>query len=1146
MDSPPRFEVRLLGAIEMSFDGKPWTVWMPPRCALLLALIALHEGGQLSRATLASTLWPDELDSDARTNLRRHLHELQRAMPHIDGVEWIVHDGKNLRWNDDAPAWVDVRAFRALQFDPSRAREAAAAYRGDLLDGMFDESIVAERERLGAQHRELLLRLIRAARGEREHASAVDYANALLAVDPWREDALREWMTATYQSGDRDAALEAFDEFARRLRDEFATAPTAETIALRDAIESGLALPDDAEERFERSLSEPALRAWNMPFVGRDEDLGRLRAMWTRAARGNGGTAFVSGEAGIGKSRLAAELGAIAREQGAFVLRGASADPETSPYQAVLDALRGAHAHLLQIPQETPWLPELSRVLPELSGVRVSGSQAAHAGSSRNADRLFDAICAAIAYLARQRPICILLEDLHWAGPATVDLVEAMARRIGVVPVMILVTYRSGVATTGQLRSVRAALVRERRASAIPLERLGRDDVATMVATLASRDAGRELDERIAQLSDGNPLFVAQLLEGYRETGRLPDEASALSSVGDAIASRVGRLEPEIRDVAQAAATAGQPFRCGVVAEIGGWSETRVLDALGALMDRSLVSEAGDGSAYAFSHALIAAAFYSELNPQIRAERHRRIAAILERETSGPDASGAAARHWERGERALEAAAAYVRSARAAERLYAREDAVAAAHRAYDLAQDDRTRFDAISIATSVASGRANLDRWLGDIERAERAAVALGDAERFIAARARERYAAQVLDFTMHERAVDDLDALAARSGDLAHRAYAEYARGYLEMQRGNLEASTNAFARGLKTALVAGNPEELSRIREEYISVLIYMGRWDVARAEFEEHKKLHAEHLLSELRQMSLLVLESVFASMADDAPRLERAAVNVLEEATRLGDTYNVARAHMLFVQSAGLQFDLQAMREHYRIASDLFMGLGELRAAAVNTIVLANMETSAGRCDLAFRALENDAPLIERLNAPDVRALVLLARADALVLSGTSREALAAAEVAFVASPEIDEPRKAAEAGIHRGAAHARAGNYDDAIAHLRAAIEQCREFEATAMMGYAMCWFIEACCDAQRPLEAQPHARELQKLVEERPEAVLQPTFACRVLARTAQTGEERARWLEAGAAILRKRLGLMKDPADAAAFAKLFFNAPT
>jgi DNA-binding SARP family transcriptional activator/tetratricopeptide (TPR) repeat protein len=1147
MNSQPRLVVRLFGTPEMTFDGLPWTVWMPPRCLLLLALVAIRDDDPPSRATLAATLWPDELDTDARTNLRRHLHELQKGLPRVDGVDWIVYEGKTLRWNDDAPAWVDVRAFRRYAADPSRARDAVEAYRGELLEGAFDESIVAERERLASTHRDLLLRSIHDAREARDLPTAIDYAQRLLAVDEWREDALREWMIATYQSGDRAAALAAYDDFARRLKAEFATLPTAETTALRDAMRADLPLPHAAEDRFESELSEPARRAWNLPFVGRDEDVTRLRSIWTRAARGNGASAFLSGEAGIGKSRLAAELAATAREQGAYVLRGRTTEPETSPYQPVLEALGGGLAHLLQVPPETPWLRALASVLPAIRSALPELAPSGEPGGDGSRERLFEAIAAAIGHLARVRPLCVVLEDLHWAGPATIDLVESLARRIGALPVMLLVTYRSDESAGGHpVRALRAALVRERRAAAVPLERLDAGDVARIVESVAGRAGDRELDERVVRLSEGNPLFVAQLLESFRESGALPDEASALRSVGDAIAMRVARLDPEIRSIAAAAATAGAPFRCDVVAALGEWDEPEVLDAVGELMDRSLVGESGDGRGYAFTHALVAAAFYGEADAQTRSLRHRRVATIMENAWQPDDraALGAIARHYELGGMPSQAAVMYVRAARAAAAIFAREEAVAAAHRAYELAADDRTRFEAMLVASSQQSSTDALQRYRADVERLERSAAALGDEERFEAMRMRERFSGQIVDYDAHLEVIEDLQALADRTGAARHQAYAVFSRGFFFMQRGDVERARELFEKALEFALETGNAEEVARIREELIGVLMRCGRWDRARAEFELQKRLVAENAVSAIRRTSVLSIECTFAALADDGPRLDRAARELLEASIRIGDDYNEAKAHMLLCQSAALDFDFQGAREHARVAREQFERVGDRRASAVSVLNLAVMEMLVGRTDRAQQLIDAERDFFAEFDPADMPASAAMYRAESLLLAERFEEALAGISSTVEASAGARELRFIDETTTLLGAAEGKCGRYDRGVEHLREAMRNSLEHEAPSQAAYAACWLIEIACDAGKPEDAQAAAAELRRLYEEHREVIARPAFACYAMARFARdrSPQEVRRWASEGAAVARERLERLRDPADAAAFRRLFF----
>ena len=199
----------------------------------------------LSRSSLAALLWPEELESEARTNLRRHVHRLTRALPEIPGVEWIAGDNLAVGWNDAAPASIDAREFEILAA-AGRGGDAAALYRGEYLEGFYEDYVLAQRERLRSMQTEALLSLAREARAERSFAAAADFAQRLLDIDEWHEEALREWMAAKYGGGERSVAIASYERFARRLREEFCAEPAAETVALRDAIRAEAPLPAEA------------------------------------------------------------------------------------------------------------------------------------------------------------------------------------------------------------------------------------------------------------------------------------------------------------------------------------------------------------------------------------------------------------------------------------------------------------------------------------------------------------------------------------------------------------------------------------------------------------------------------------------------------------------------------------------------------------------------------------------------------------------------------------------------------------------------------------------------------------------------------------------------------------------------------------
>ena len=304
MFGPPRFV----------FDGAPWRFAGTPRCVPLLAYLAFARA-PVPRALAAAAIWPDELDTDARANLRRHLHQLRTVLPPTP-VPWILGDGRNVGLNPDASLHVDVVEFESAIASPATRAHAVTLYDGDVLAGYDDEWIVIERERLRARYADALIELAAERRRERDFAAAGAYAERLLGHDDLREDAARELMAVRYESGDRGAALATYERFAARLRELLGVDPMPDTVALAAAIRANVMLP--SEETFETT---DVVRHWEPAFAGRDGELATLRRAWARAARGNGTTVFVGGEAGIGKSRLVAELSAIVRAQGGRVVK---------------------------------------------------------------------------------------------------------------------------------------------------------------------------------------------------------------------------------------------------------------------------------------------------------------------------------------------------------------------------------------------------------------------------------------------------------------------------------------------------------------------------------------------------------------------------------------------------------------------------------------------------------------------------------------------------------------------------------------------------------------------------------------------------------------------------------------------------------
>ena len=331
----------------------------------MLAHLVLQRGRAISRESLAFTLFPDVDEATALAELRRYLYLANKALPQRPGNPWLFIDAETVCWNESADVFIDMVAFERLAADPETQAEAIDLYRGDLLADVYDDWVVRERERLRSRYLAILNESLDRHRAMRDFGSAIAFARRLLATDPWREDTLRSLMAIRYESGDTAGALPQFETFAKRLRTELSIAPMGETVAVRDAILRNEALGGTRSQSVETG-HRVARSAPILPFVGRKLELARLHATWARAARGAGTLVLLRGEAGVGKTRLTAELARLAQSEGGRAFVGTTGSTESAPYQALVEALRAGLPLLLAKPPAFARRAVLARLIPEL------------------------------------------------------------------------------------------------------------------------------------------------------------------------------------------------------------------------------------------------------------------------------------------------------------------------------------------------------------------------------------------------------------------------------------------------------------------------------------------------------------------------------------------------------------------------------------------------------------------------------------------------------------------------------------------------------------------------------------------------------------------------------------------------------------
>jgi predicted ATPase/DNA-binding SARP family transcriptional activator len=317
-------KIYLFGNLRLSVDREPLRFAALPKTLPLWTYLLLNRYTAVPREHVAFVIWPDEDEPTARSNLRRHLHDLRRALPPApDDAPWLLSQGDKLQWNPKAAYWLDVEEFQQSATDLTRLPEILKLYTGDLLPSLYDDWLFFDRERLRNDFFAAVEQLIRQSYLQQEYRQGVEYAMKLLNHDPLREDTLRDLMLLRYLSGDRTGALRDYKQFEQRLAEELDVAPMPETNELfraifqnepsRELLPPELATQPDPvvasvagapeSEQFSRPHNIPAALT---SFIGRTEELERLSQLLRPSSPVR--LLTLAGTVGSGKTRLALEL----------------------------------------------------------------------------------------------------------------------------------------------------------------------------------------------------------------------------------------------------------------------------------------------------------------------------------------------------------------------------------------------------------------------------------------------------------------------------------------------------------------------------------------------------------------------------------------------------------------------------------------------------------------------------------------------------------------------------------------------------------------------------------------------------------------------------------------------------------------------
>jgi DNA-binding SARP family transcriptional activator len=668
-------QLYFFGPLEMRCDDQPAP--RPPtlKSLSLLAYMVFHRDQPQPRERLASLYFGERAEQKALRSLSTALWHIHRCLPE---ASILLSDARSVQINPQIPIWLDVEEFEILaaRADSASLQKAIALYRGDFLEGFYDDWAISERYRLESLYLDALARLVSVLESAGDPQASLAAAYRLLSRDTLREDAYQAAMRSLCRLGQRKAALEQYERCRETIQNELGTQPAVETTELYQAILNGSFVADslpDLSPMVARPLENPGHSPFDVtataPLAGRDQEIIFLEDCWRAAQAGRGSLALVSGEAGVGKTRLVKEFTDRLRWQGVPAAWGNCYEFESYlPYQPIAGALRNlllmlSNADLAEIPD---WaFHEVARLVPELlerqprkephqenlrkaRGERPSIS-APVPGLNSTQELLFEGVARVLQEVASRRTLLFVLEDLHWASESTLQLLHHLAHSFSALPVLVVGTYRTDMVDARHpIRGLLRQLAGKGLAHQIELSRLSPEVVEAIIGKMSGvGEAAVPLAKRLYQETEGNPFFLMEIIKTLFETGqiqliegiwqgnftRISEENFPLSSnMSEAVQARVLHLHETIQEGLHLAAVLGREFNYELLLAAWGKGEEATLELLDELLRHRLVEEkaGAEESDFAFTHHKIQEIIYQEL-PRHRCFRlHAQVGLAME------------------------------------------------------------------------------------------------------------------------------------------------------------------------------------------------------------------------------------------------------------------------------------------------------------------------------------------------------------------------------------------------------------------------------------------------------------------------------------------------------------------------------------
>ncbi|HVF13008.1 MAG TPA: BTAD domain-containing putative transcriptional regulator [Acidimicrobiales bacterium] len=663
-------DFRLLGLLEVDDGARPVAL-KARKMRALLAVLLLHSNQVVSAERLIDALWGESPPPGAVRTLHAYVSKLRKALGHT--VVETRPPGYVLVVDPDR---VDVHRFERLIADaraattanePGRAArlfgEALSLWRGPALaDFTFDEFARAEIRHLEEARLVALEDQLDARLALGEHSAVVAPLQMLIEDHPLRERLWGQLMLALYRCGRQAEALRAFGELRRRLDEELGIAVSQPLRRLEEAMllqkpeldwgptaVPGLAAA--APELAPAMLLPAFMSGEDCPFVGREAQLERFEEEWEHALSNGPRLLLLSGEPGIGKTRLALEMARRGHRRGANVLMGRCDEDLAVPYQPFAEVfqqlarswppedlrrLLGAQGGEL-----VPISPELGERVPGLGPPVVSDPETQRY-------RMFQASASVLSNIAQRAPLVLVVDDLHWAAPMTISLLRHVVSRSEPNRLLVLGTYRhTDVPEHHPLVDLRAERTGPTRVTTMALEGLDEGAVERFVDAVVGHQidgAAAALARSIHSGTAGNALFVREVVRHVAESGQLEAATGGQlvvpPGVRDVVGRRLSRLTHQAHRVLTTAAVMGTEYDLAALRTAVDLDEEAFLSGVEEAVAAGLIVEVpGPVLRQRFTHVLVRSVVYDGLTAARRAQLHRQVGEAIEQIFAGQPAA---------------------------------------------------------------------------------------------------------------------------------------------------------------------------------------------------------------------------------------------------------------------------------------------------------------------------------------------------------------------------------------------------------------------------------------------------------------------------------------------------------------------------